>query len=136
MRQVIAKLLKKALKENKVDMGEQEIENLIEIPPSSELGDYAFPCFAIASKLRRNPAEIAMELREDIQGYSEKEFEDVQTQGAYINFFLNKKNLAKGIIKEVLEKKKILEKAKKEKEKKRWWNFSLQIQTSPFILDI
>jgi len=105
MKQVIAKLLKKALKENKVELGEQEIINLLEIPPSSDLGDYAFPCFVIASKLRRNPFEIAGELRGDIQGYSEEEIEDVQTQGAYINFFLNKKTLVNSTLKEVLSKK-------------------------------
>jgi len=102
MKQVIAKLLKKALEENKIELGEQEIINLLETPPSSDLGDYAFPCFVIASKLRRNPFEIARELRGDIQGYSEEEIEDVQTQGAYINFFLNKKTLVNSTIKEVL----------------------------------
>jgi len=105
MRQVIARLLKKALEKNKIELEEQEILNLIEIPPSSELGDYAVPCFVFASKLKRNPSEIALELRADIQGYSEKDFEDIQTQGAYINFFLGKKTLAKKIVNEVLSTK-------------------------------
>jgi arginyl-tRNA synthetase len=52
-----------------------------------------------------NPKDIAINLRKNIQGYSEENFEDIQTQGAYINFFLNKKNLAKKIVDEVLFKK-------------------------------
>ncbi len=102
---MIAKLLKKAMKQNKLEMSESEILSLIETPPSSELGDYAFPCFTLASKLRRNPAEIATDLRGDIEGYSEDDFEDIRTTGAYINFFLNKKNLAKKILSEILSKK-------------------------------
>ena len=41
---------------------EKEIENLIEIPRSSGLGDYAFPCFALSKKLKKSPNEIAKKL--------------------------------------------------------------------------
>ena len=105
MKQAIADLLKKALEKSNIPMEKEEIIKLIEIPPSSELGDYAFPCFSFASKLRMNPKDIAINLRKNIQGYSEENFEDIQIQGAYINFFLNKKNLAKKIVDEVLFKK-------------------------------
>jgi len=105
MKKIIAGLLKRALKKNNIELGEQEIISLIETPPSSDLGDYAFPCFSLASKLKRNPVEIAIELRKEIQTYSEGDFEDIQTSGAYINFFLNKKTLAENIIKEILFKK-------------------------------
>lgn len=105
MKQVIADLLKKAIEKSNIQMEKEEIIKLIEIPPSSELGDYAFPCFSFAAKLKINPKDIAINLRKNISNYSEEDFEDIQTQGAYINFFLNKKNLAKKMIDGVLFKK-------------------------------
>lgn len=105
MKQVIAKLLKGALKKEELDLKEQEIISFIEVPPSSELGDYSFPCFTLAAKLKRDPLELAIELREYISNYSENDFEEIQTRGGYINFFLNKKSLAGETIKEALSKK-------------------------------
>ncbi|MFH1365218.1 MAG: arginine--tRNA ligase [archaeon] len=105
MKPVIVELLKKALKKNKIDFKEQEIIKFIEIPPSPEMGDYSFPCFTFAAKLRMDPAEMALELRKYIQDYSEEDFEEIQTEGAYINFFLNKKNLAKKAVEEILSNK-------------------------------
>ena len=62
MKDAIAKLLKKALKQKKVDLPEEEIASFIEIPPSAELGDYAFPCFFLAERLHDEAAQIAIEL--------------------------------------------------------------------------
>ncbi|MBU0466278.1 MAG: arginine--tRNA ligase, partial [Nanoarchaeota archaeon] len=69
-----------------------EIENLIEIPPSPELGDFAFPCFAVGKKLKKNPAEIAQDITKKIKS---KEFEKVEAKGPYVNFFVDKTKLAK-----------------------------------------
>jgi len=52
MRKQVVKLLKKALKENRVKLKEEEIEKLLEVPPTADMGDYAFPCFFLAEKLR------------------------------------------------------------------------------------
>ena len=45
----IAKILKKALAELNVKLSEDEILKFIEIPPNNEMGDFAFPCFFLAS---------------------------------------------------------------------------------------
>lgn len=105
MKKGVVNLLKHSLNNLKVEIKEEEIISLLEIPPSLDLGDYAFPCFTLAAKMKRSPADIAIELRSEMKSYSEEEFEDIQTNGAYINFFLNKKNFAKRIITEVLSKK-------------------------------
>lgn len=42
--------------------GEIPMGSFIEVPPSSELGDYAFPCFKLAKQIRKSPTEIANEL--------------------------------------------------------------------------
>ncbi len=104
MKDAIAKLLKKALKQKKVDLPEEEIASFVEIPPSAELGDYAFPCFFLAERLHDEAAQIAIELREEI-GSPPEMFEDIQTKGPYINFFINRNNLARQIIADIAKEK-------------------------------
>jgi len=99
MKEIIAKLLKKAFTEKEINLNEKQIESLLEIPPSSELGDYSFPCFSIAGVLKENPAKIALEIKKKI---SSSDFVDsVQSVGSYVNFFLNKEKIAKEIIKNI-----------------------------------
>mgnify|MGYP001575011798 FL=1 len=104
MKEEISNILKKALKELDVELDQKEIEKFIEAPPSSEMGDYAFPCFFLAEKLKQEPNQIALLIREKI-GTPSSEFDDIQTQGPYVNFFLDRKKMAEGIIKEILSKK-------------------------------
>ncbi len=98
MQQVIAKLLAKDLKIRK-----EEIENLIEIPPSQELGDYAFPCFSLANKLKKNPQEIAKNLAGQIK--KPEDISEIRAVGAYLNFFVDKKILANTLINKILKEK-------------------------------
>src|SRR3989344_5008731 len=49
MKQEVVKALKKV-----TNLSFQEIEKLIETPPSKALGDYAFPCFILSKKLKQN----------------------------------------------------------------------------------
>jgi arginyl-tRNA synthetase len=103
MKELIAKLLKKALAEKGVELKEKEIEEAIEIPPSSELGDYSFPCFSFSKALKENPSKIALEIRNRI---SHSEIIDyVESNGPYVNFFLKKEKIAEDLIKEILTKK-------------------------------
>src|SRR3989338_6039137 len=99
MKQIITKLLEKEL-----PLKEKEIENLLEIPRSSGLGDYAFPCFALSKKLKKSPNEIAKELKEKIK--LPPEIERTEVAGAYLNFFADKKAFAKGVVKKILKEKK------------------------------
>ncbi|PIN78145.1 arginine--tRNA ligase [Candidatus Woesearchaeota archaeon CG10_big_fil_rev_8_21_14_0_10_34_12] len=101
MKEIIISLLAKELK-----LKESEIENLIETPPSPGLGDYAFPCFHLAGKLKKSPVEIAKELSKKIEGrLSEgnrrcprKEINQIKSNGPYINFFANNNLLAEQIL--------------------------------------
>ncbi len=116
MKEQIIKLLKQALKEKDVELKEEEIEKFLEIPPALEMGDYAFPCFFLAEKLKQEPRQIALEVREKI-GTSPLDFEDIQTKGAYINFFVDKKELARQVIKDILKQKETFGKRKKTNKK-------------------
>jgi arginyl-tRNA synthetase len=100
MKQIIINLLKETLKE-KIKLKKQEIENLIEIPPFSEMGDYAFPCFFLSKKFKQNPDKIAESFAQKIK--LTKEIEKVENKGAYINFFVNKELLAKNTIAKILK---------------------------------
>ena len=58
------------------------------VPPDSSLGDIAFGCFALAKQLKRNPAEIAVEIAAKI---GPKELiHDVRAVGPYVNFVVSK----------------------------------------------
>ena len=106
MRKQVVKLLKKALKENRVKLKEEEIEKLLEVPPTADMGDYAFPCFFLAEKLKEEPRQIALEIREKIGTPPATDFEDIQTEGPYVNFFFNRKTMAKKLVWEVINQKK------------------------------
>ncbi|MGG3688584.1 arginine--tRNA ligase [Caldifermentibacillus hisashii] len=79
-----------------------DIEKAIEIPPQGKMGDYAFPCFLLASKMKKSPAQIAAELGKSIQ---HPYIEHVDVVGPYVNFFLNRQAVGKKIIDEILKKK-------------------------------
>jgi len=75
----------------------EDLKELIEIPPNSEIGDYAFPCFVLSKKMKKSPVEIAEKLAKKFK-ILPKEVTEVRAVGPYINFFINKKELAKAII--------------------------------------
>ena len=91
----IAKVLKE-----KIDfLSVAEIENMIEIPQESSMGDYAFPCFKLAKELHKAPPMIAAEIKD---GIDDDLFEKVENVNAYVNFFINKAKFASLTIAEVV----------------------------------
>ena len=91
-----------ALKSKIEDLTLEEIVELIEIPPNSDMGDYAFPCFKLAKVFRKAPNMIASDLAENIA--AEGAISKVEPAGGYVNFFVNKSQLAKTVIYDVLTK--------------------------------
>lgn len=102
MKETIVKILKKAIEEEKIKIEKKEIEPALEVPPSVEMGDYAFPCFILTSKMKMPPSEIALKIRANIK---EKDFKEIQTSGPYINFFIDRKILAVNLIKQIRKDK-------------------------------
>jgi len=100
MKEAIVNLLAKELAKLKLD--KKEIESLIEIPPDSKLGDYAFPCFRLAGMLKKNPQEIANDFVKSINKKLPKEISGIKATGPYINFFLDKKIFAHEILSRAL----------------------------------
>ena len=96
-KQIIAEKISKAS-----EISENEIYSYIEIPPNSEMGDYAFPCFKLAKSLKKAPPVIAGELKEKIE--LDGNIEKVEMAGGYLNFYINKLKLAETVLTEIYEK--------------------------------
>ena len=75
-------------------LNDGEVENLVEVPPRSEMGDFAFPCFELAKLEKKSPVEIARGMAGKFMVNLPKEIERVDVDGAYVNFFVDKKILA------------------------------------------
>ena len=91
------------LKEKIEDLTLEEIVALIEVPPNKDMGDFAFPCFKLAKVFRKAPNMIAADLAENIEANGA--ISKVMPLGGYVNFFVNKSQLAKTVINDVLTKK-------------------------------
>ena len=86
-----------------IDMNKEEIEKLVENPPKPEMGDFAFPCFQLAKKMRKAPNMIASEVKEALGAING--FEKIEAFGPYINFFVAKNEFMKEIIEKILSEK-------------------------------
>ena len=85
MEQQIADLLKEKIKEN-YDIVLDNIK--LEVPPKKELWDFAFGCFVLSRDLKKNPAQIAMEVSGLIK--DEALIEEAITAWPYVNIRVSK----------------------------------------------
>lgn len=81
---------------------ERQAETVFEIPPDEKMGDLAFPCFTLAKSMRTAPAKIAQRIAQEID--LPKEVAEVTAAGPYVNFFYNKPEYVKGVVRAALEK--------------------------------
>ena len=89
---------------NTVKISKDVIKQYIEIPPESKMGDYAFPCFRLAKDLQKAPNIIAKEIKSKIE-IDINYIQEVQIQGGYLNFFINKEQFIKVVLEEINKKK-------------------------------
>jgi len=78
------------------------VEEVLEKPKDSSMGDFAFPCFKLAGIYKRSPMEIAKEIFEKVNEANVTGVEKVELVGAYVNFFVDSKFIAKQVIEQVL----------------------------------
>lgn len=91
-----------AIKNNTEGLEISDIKAMIEIPPNSDMGDFAFPCFKLAKTMRKAPNLIAEGIASSMA--DSPIFEKVENKGGYVNFFLDKKALTKATLDEVIDK--------------------------------
>ena len=81
-----------------------DIFKLLEKPPESRLGDYAFPCFSFAKVFRKSPQMIAASLKEKIEAKQDPWARKIEVAGAFLNFFVNQEMLAKELVPKIISK--------------------------------
>ncbi len=102
MRQLTAESLIACIKNCYPDctLTQEEIAGMLEIPPDKTLGDYALPCFRLSRVFRKDPVKIAEQLCESVRNM--ELCGKAEAVRGYLNLFLNRKNLAEGILKAVI----------------------------------
>ncbi len=65
------------------------IRDLLETPPDSRMGDYAFPCFPLAKTMRKAPSAIAAALQ-DLIPAGVSWLDRTVAVGGYLNFYLDR----------------------------------------------
>jgi arginyl-tRNA synthetase len=71
----------------------QEIHDAISLPQHAGHGDFAFPCFTLAKKLRKAPPAIAQELAATVKLAAP--FLKAEAASGYLNFFVDKVDFAR-----------------------------------------
>lgn len=84
-------------------ISEAEIYEALALPPTSEMGDYALPCFRFAKVFRKSPALIAEELKGKIS--PDEVISEISAVNGYLNFKVNKNRLAEEVIGKILKEK-------------------------------
>lgn len=70
------------------ELTQEEIYNMIALPPNTEMGDFALPCFRLAKTMRKSPAIIAQEIAES---YPKDDIvSDVSALNGYVNFKIDR----------------------------------------------
>ena len=83
-----------------VNIDTEEIKKYIENPKDTKNGDYAFPCFSLAKKLRKAPVLIANEIKENIK-IDKAIVEKIEVINGYLNFYINKELMTKEVLEEI-----------------------------------
>lgn len=71
---------------------QEELAEAVAVPPNTEMGDYALPCFKFAKIMRKSPVAIAEELKDGFE--TDGVIAEVSAVNGYLNFKINRKGLA------------------------------------------
>ena len=77
-----------------------ELLSFLEVPPSSDVGDYALPCFRLSKILKKPPVMIATDLKNSIE--TDDIITEVNAINGYLNFKLNKLFFSEEILDKIL----------------------------------
>ncbi len=93
--------VKKIITSFDTGLSEEEIIGLIEIPPNSSMGDYAFPVFKLAKTYRKAPNMIAEELA--AKDFDNDYIKKIINVGPYVNFFVDNSKLVESVLTEAIK---------------------------------
>ena len=85
------------------NLPKEKIAELIEVPKDTTNGDFAFPCFALAKEIKKSPNLIALDIKEKLdEANNQDEISEVIAINGFLNFKINKCEIAKEVIKEFI----------------------------------
>ena len=80
----------------------EEIVQMLEYPPDTNLGDLALPCFKLSKTLRRSPVQIAEQLASGIEGC--EAVSECRAVNGYLNIFVSNEYLCGKVVSEIIAK--------------------------------
>lgn len=81
----------------------EEIYELLALPPNTEMGDYALPCFKFAKIFRKSPVMIAESLKDTVA--TDEVISEVSAVNGYLNFKINKDGFVRATLDKILSQK-------------------------------
>ncbi|OIL08730.1 arginine--tRNA ligase [Oenococcus oeni] len=91
-----------AIKESGYDLPMNfNLKKLVEKPKMLKNGDYAFPVFGLSKIFHLSPDQVAFSIYNRLNK-SDTNFEKIEHNGAYINFFLDRKREASTLISDII----------------------------------
>ena len=76
-----------------------QIQDLLETPPDSSMGDMALPCFSFAKAMHKSPAIIAAEIKEALEAETKTlGIDRIETIGGYCNIFFDREIYVKKVM--------------------------------------
>ena len=85
-------------------VSKEELYDLIALPPNTEMGDYALPCFKFAKIMRKSPVMIAEELKNKMPT-SDSVISEVSAVNGYLNFKINKGDFVRSTLEKIFDEK-------------------------------
>ncbi|HSW36620.1 MAG TPA: arginine--tRNA ligase [Candidatus Limnocylindrales bacterium] len=76
---------------------------LLEVPTDSTFGDLAFPCYALAKRLKQAPSVIAKNLSSTLESKNGLFWEKVVPTGPYLNFYIAPQAFGREVLRQVYE---------------------------------
>jgi len=83
-------------------VSKDELYSFIEIPPNTDMGDFALPCFKLSKIMRRPPVVIAETLASSFA--TDEYISGAFAVNGYLNFKINRNSFADALLKEILSK--------------------------------
>jgi len=96
----LAELIQKATGSLNSSLSVDVIYSQLGMPPDTNFGHYAFPCFALSKELKAAPNKLATQICSAVP--SNDIAESIQAVGPYVNFKLSAKFLGESVAEEVL----------------------------------
>jgi arginyl-tRNA synthetase len=87
----------------KTETEPDQVRAQLAVPPKLDMGDFAYPCFSLAKKLRKAPPAIAQDLAGKMASGLAL-IDKVEAAGPYVNFSVNRQLFAQAVLRDAIAK--------------------------------